>query len=362
VDGITVSAADSAADTGSHRPQDDLQCGIPIATWADEAESSETTAAAAAIAGERCAMSRYIFRRILAVVPTLWVVYTVTFLVMHATPGGPWDNAEKPLPKEVVENIKAKYHLNEPLWKQYLIYLGNVLHGDFGPSYVNRSMTASDIVRTFFPVSVQLGAVAMAIGVAAGLGLGVLAAVKQNRPADHLAMFLAVIGISTPSYVTATLLIVVLSLTFHLVPTGGWGGVLDRRIIIPALALAFAPAAALARYTRSSTLEVLRQDYVRTARAKGLRQTTILARHVLKNALVPVITVGGLIFAGIVTGSFFVETVSGVPGIGRYFVTAATSRDYPVLMAVTLLFAVLVILMNLLVDIAYGFLDPRIRY
>jgi ABC-type dipeptide/oligopeptide/nickel transport system permease component len=175
-------------------------------------------------------------------------------------------------------------------------------------------------------------------------------------------MFIAVVGISTPSYVTARLLIVVLSLTFHLVPTSGWGGIFDKRIIIPALALSFAPAAALARYTRSSTLEVLRQDYVRTARAKGLRHTTILARHVLRNALIPVITVGGLTFASIVTGSFFVETVSGVPGIGRYFVTAAMSRDYPVLMAITLLFAVLVILMNLFTDIAYGVLDPRIRY
>jgi ABC-type dipeptide/oligopeptide/nickel transport system permease component len=307
-------------------------------------------------------VSRYIIRRVLAVLPTLWVVYTVTFAVMHATPGGPWDNSDKPLPKEVVENIKAKYHLNDPIWKQYLIYLGNALHGDFGPSYVNTSMTASDIVRQFFPVSVQLGAVAMLIGVLAGLTLGVIAAVKQNTAVDHLAMFVAVAGISTPSYVTATLLIVVLSLTLHLVPTSGWGGILDKRIIIPAIALAFAPAASLARYTRSSTLEVLRQDYVRTARAKGLRQQTILVRHVLKNSLIPVVTVGGLLFAGIVTGSFFVETVAGVPGIGRYFVTAATSRDYPVLMAVTLLFAVLIILMNLLVDIAYGFLDPRIKY
>jgi oligopeptide transport system permease protein len=307
-------------------------------------------------------MSRYIIRRVLAVIPTLWVVYTVTFVVMHATPGGPWDNSEKPLPKEVVENIKAKYHLDQPIWKQYVIYLGNVLHGDFGPSYVNTSRTASDIVRSFFPVSIQLGIVAMVVGVAAGMTLGVLAAMKQNTLADHLAMFVAVVGISMPGYVTATLLIVVLSLTLHVVPTGGWGGVFDRRIIIPALALSFAPAAALARYTRSATLEVLRQDYIRTARAKGLRSRVILARHVLKNALIPVITVAGLLFAGIITGSFFVETVAGVPGIGRYFVTAATGRDYPVLMAVTLLFAAIVILMNLLVDIAYGFLDPRISY
>ncbi len=307
-------------------------------------------------------MSRYIIRRVLAVIPTLWVVYTVTFIVMHATPGGPWDNSEKPLPKEIVQNIKAKYHLDQPMWKQYLLYLRDILHGQFGPSYVNTSRTASDIVRAFFPVSIQLGLVAMVIGGVAGMLLGVLAAVNQNTAVDHVAMFFAVVGISMPGYVTATLLIVVLSLTLHVVPTSGWGGIFDRRIIIPALALSFAPAAALARYTRSATLEVLRQDYVRTARAKGLRQRIILTRHVLKNALVPVVTVGGLLFAGIITGSFFVETVCGVPGIGRYFVTAATGRDYPVLMAVTLLFAAIVILMNLLVDIAYGFLDPRISY
>jgi oligopeptide transport system permease protein len=307
-------------------------------------------------------LSRFVIRRLLAVIPTLLVVYTVTFVVMHATPGGPWDNSAKPLPKAVVENLRAKYHLDQPLWKQYILYLWNVLHGDFGPSYVSTSQSASDIVRNFFPVSIKLGLVAMLIGVTFGLALGMLAAVKQNTFTDYAAMFLAVVGISTPSYVTATLLVVVLSLTFHLVPTSGWGGIFDVHIIIPAVALSFAPAASLARYARAATLEVLRQDYVRTARAKGLSERAVITRHVLKNALIPVVTVGGVIFAGIITGSFFVETISGVPGIGRYFVTAATARDYPVLMAVTLLFAVIIIFMNLLVDIAYAFLDPRIRF
>jgi len=307
-------------------------------------------------------MTRFIIRRLLAVIPTLWVVYTITFVVMHATPGGPGDNSDKPLPKPVIENIKAKYGLDKPVWQQYTTYLWNVLHGDFGPSYVQTSQSASDIVRNFFPVSIKLGLVAMLIGVPLGLALGILAAVKQNTLTDFGSMFIAVVGISTPSYVTATLLVVVFALTLHVLPTSGWNGVFDKHIIIPAFALAFAPAAALARYARSATLEVLRQDYVRTARAKGLQHRTIIMRHVLKNALIPVVTIGGLIFAGIITGSFFVETVLGVPGIGRYFVTAATARDYPVLMAVTLLFAVIIIFMNLLVDIAYGFLDPRIRY
>jgi ABC-type dipeptide/oligopeptide/nickel transport system permease component len=296
------------------------------------------------------------------VIPTLWLIYTVTFVVMHATPGGPWDVTDRPLPPEIVENIKAKYGLDEPYWKQYVYYLWDALHGDFGPSYVNKSRTASDIVRDFFPVSLQLGLVAMLIGVPVGLFLGIIAAVKQNTATDYGAMFVAVLGISTPSYVTATLLVVVLSLQLHLLPTGGWEGIFSKNIIIPALALAFAPAATLARYARSATLEALRQDYVRTARAKGLRYRVIVFRHVLRNALVPIVTIGGLIFAGIITGSFFVETILAIPGIGRYFVTAAAGRDYPVLMAITLLYAVIIIVMNLLVDIAYAFLDPRIRY
>lgn len=307
-------------------------------------------------------MGRFIIGRLLAVIPTLLLVYTLTFVVMHATPGGPWDNSEKPLPKAVVEAIRAKYNLDKPLWKQYLYYLWDVLHGDFGPSFTNSSQSASDIVRNFLPVSIQLGLVAMLIGIPLGIGLGLLAALKQNTAADYTAMFVAVIGISTPSYVTATLLIVVLSLKLHLVPTSGWGGIFSSHIVIPALALSFAPAASLARYTRSATLEIMRQDYIRTARAKGLHGRSIVLRHVLKNALIPIVTVGGLIFAGIITGSFFVETVVGVPGIGRYFVTAATARDYPVLMAITLLFAVIIIMMNLLVDVAYAFLDPRIRF
>ena len=232
-------------------------------------------------------MGQFIIRRLLAVIPTLLVVYTVTFVVMHATPGGPWDNSEKPLPKAVIENIKAKYHLDQPMWKQYYLYLWGVLHGDFGPSYVNTSQDASDIVRNFFPVSLQLGFVAMIIGVTVGLTLGVLAAIRQNTFTDYGAMFAAVVGISTPSYVTATLLIVTLSLTFHLVPTSGWDGIFSTKIIIPALALSFAPAAALARYARSSTLEVLRQDYVRTARAKGLRSTAIIVRHVAQERADP---------------------------------------------------------------------------
>ncbi|HET8630686.1 MAG TPA: ABC transporter permease [Thermomicrobiales bacterium] len=307
-------------------------------------------------------MGTYIARRVLLVIPTILAVYTITFVLMHATPGGPWDDADKPLPPQVIANLNAKYHLNDPLWKQYVEYLTDALHGNLGPSYTNTSRTVNDIIRDFFPVSIQLGLVALALGTVLGLSLGVTAALHQNTWIDYTAMFAAVVGIATPSYVMATLLIYLLALEAHLVPTSGWGGVFNSRIIIPALALCLGPAASLARYTRSAVLEVLRQNYVVTARAKGLRERTVIARHVLKNALIPVVTIAGLLLANIITGSFFVETISGVPGIGRYFVTAATGRDYPVLMALTLLFAFLVIVANLLVDIAYGFLDPRISY
>ena len=307
-------------------------------------------------------MGNYVIRRLLLVIPTLLAVYTITFLLMHATPGGPWDNADKPLPPEVIANLNAKYHLNYPLWRQYTSYLGGALHGDLGPSYANRSRNVTDIIRDFFPVSIQLGLVALVLGVAIGIPLGIVAALKQNSWMDYLSMFFAVGGISVPSFVAAVLLVWLLALEFHLVPTGGWDGVFSVRIITPALALSFGPAAVLARYTRSAVLEVLRQDYVRTAHAKGLSGAAVIGRHVLKNAFNPIVTIAPLILTGIITGSFFVETICSVPGIGRYFVTATTGRDYPVLMALTLLFAALIIAANLLADMAYGMLDPRISY
>jgi len=307
-------------------------------------------------------MGTYIIRRLLLVIPTLLVVYTLAFLMIHATPGGPWDNAEKPLPPDIILNIKKKYHLNDPIWKQYLEYLGGAIHGDFGPSYVNRSQNVSDIIGRAFPVSFQLGITALVLGALIGIPLGTLAAVKQNTLADYISMFIAVVGVSTPNYVMASVLVVVLAVKFHLLPPGGWHGILSTNIIIPALALCFSPASALARYIRSSMLEVMRQDFMRTARAKGLKESAVIFGHGLRNALVPVVTVSAFLVADVVTGSFFVETIANVPGIGRYFVNAATGRDYPLVLAITLLFAVVIITMNLIVDLMYAVLDPRVRY
>jgi len=307
-------------------------------------------------------MGIYITKRLGLALPTILVVYTLAFVLIHATPGGPWDNAEKPLAPQVIENIRIKYHLNDPVWQQYLLYLRDALHGSLGPSYVNTSRDVADIIGDFFPVSLRLGGVAMLLAIATGIPLGTLAAFYRNTPIDYAAMGLVTLGISIPNYVLASILITVLAVYLHWVPTGGWGGVFDVRVIIPALAIAFRPATTLARYLRASMLDVLTQDYIRTARAKGLPVWAVVIRHGLRNALIPVATVSGILVADVITGSFFVETVARVPGIGRYFVTATTGRDYPVLLALALLFSVIIITMNLLVDITYALLDPQVRY
>lgn len=290
------------------------------------------------------------------------VVYTVAFLLVHATPGGPWDNAEKPLAPQVIENIRIKYHLNDPLWKQYLLYLNDAVHGSLGPSYVNTARDVSEIIADFFPISLQLGVLAMLFAVGVGVPLGTLAAVYRNTPIDYAAIGVVVTGISIPNYVMATILVTTLAVWLHWLPTGGWGGVWDIRVIIPMVAIGFRPATTLARYLRTSLLEVLGQDYIRTARAKGLASRRVVVRHGLRNALVPIATISGILVADVITGSFFVETITRVPGIGRYFVTATTGRDYPVLLALALLFAVIIITMNILVDLSYAVLDPQVRY
>ena len=304
--------------------------------------------------------SAYIIRRILLLIPTLLAIYTLTFFLMHATPGSPFGQGDKPLPAIVLKRLEEAYGLDEPLWKQYTTYLGNVLQGDFGPSYSSRSRTVTDIIGDAFPVSIKLGLVSMLIAVLAGLSLGVLGAVKHNTFLDYISGFVAIAGISTPSYVTVSILVLLLANTFHLVPTGGWDGVASTKIIIPAVALALYPAAVLARYTRSSMLDVLNADYVRTARSKGLSERTVIIRHAIRNALLPVMTVSAIILADVITGSFFVETVYQVPGLGRYFVDSITSRDYPMILGTVLLFGAIVSVMNLIVDILYPLLDPRV--
>ena len=302
----------------------------------------------------------YVIKRIALLIPTLLAIYTLTFLLIHATPGGPWSQGEKPVPPIVLKRLNAAYGLDDPLWRQYVNYLWHVLHGNFGPSFAQRSRSVSDIIGQTFPVSVKLGLVAMVIAMMVGITLGTVSAVKHNSITDYVSSFLAIVGISTPSYVIVSLLVLLFASTLHLVPTGGWGGLSSTKMLIPATALAFYPAAVLARYTRSSMLDVLNMDHVRTARAKGLREYDVILKHAVRNAMLPVLTVAGIIFSDVITGSFFVESVYSIPGLGRYFVQSITSRDYPVILGTVLLFGTVVSVMNLIVDLLYPLLDPRI--
>ncbi|MFT4036985.1 MAG: ABC transporter permease [Thermomicrobiales bacterium] len=304
--------------------------------------------------------SAYIIRRVLALVPTLLLIYTITFFLMHSTPGGPWDAGEKPLPADVQERLRAAYGLDKPLYEQYFDFLGKAVQGDLGPSYAQRSRTVIDILGDTFPVSLQLAAVATLIAIVIGVPLGILGAVRHNRPLDYLATFVSVFGISTPAYVVTSLLILLLASKLRWLPTSGWDGIWSPKVIIPALSLALYPMAVLARYTRSSMLEVLRTDYLRTARAKGISEKAVIIRHGLRNGLLPVITISGIVLADIATGSFFVETIYQVPGVGRYFVQSISGRDYPVILGTVLLLGLVVSVMNLVVDLLYPLLDPRI--
>ena len=307
-------------------------------------------------------MARYIGRRTLATLPTLLLVYTVVFFIAHATPGSPWDiGTNRPLDPQVKANLDAKYHLNDPLAQQYFGYLWNALRGDFGPSYRERSLTVGDLVREFLPVSLEIGACAMVVAVASGLVLGGLAALYRGSWLDSAITVATTVGISLPTYAFVSILVVVLGVRLRLVPTFGWHGLLSSTVIVPVASLALAPMAALARYFRSSMLEVAGMEYLRTARAKGLGRFAIISRHMARNAMIPVVTVAAVYGANILVGSFFVESIAGIPGFGRYFVLAVQARDYPVIIGSTLVYAIFVAVMNLLVDVAYTVLDPRIR-
>jgi oligopeptide transport system permease protein len=300
----------------------------------------------------------FILRRILWAVPVLWVVATITFFIMHVVPGGPFDR-EKKLPPEIKANVEAKYHLDQPLHRQYLLYMKGLIQGDLGPSYKFLGRTVNDVIGDTLPVSVQLGLLALGIAVIFGLIAGMISSVTANTLSDRFSMFLATAGISTPNFVLGALLIYLLSHRYQLFPPALWEGL--QHAILPAVTLGLAPAAYIARLSRSSILETNRQDYVRTARSKGLSEGAILFRHVLRNAISPVVTILGPLTAALVTGSFVVEFIFSVPGMGKFFITAVTNRDYPLIMGVTLVYAVLIVAANLLVDIFYTFIDPRVK-
>jgi ABC-type dipeptide/oligopeptide/nickel transport system permease component len=307
-------------------------------------------------------MLGYVVRRTLSGIPTLLVVFTLVFLIAHVTPGSPWDiGSNRPVEPTVKAMLDAKYHLNDPLTTQYFAYLWGALHGDLGPSYRDRTQTVDDIIAHFLPVSLELGAASMLLAIVLGLPLGALAALTRHPAVDGIIRMVSTLGISMPTYVVTSILIVVLGVELGLVPTFGWKGAFSVSAIVPVFSLALAPLAAVIRYFRSSMLEVMHLDYIRTARAKGLRPLAVVIRHMGRNALIPVMTVTGVYASNVLTGSFFVESIAGIPGFGRYFVLAVAARDYPVIIGTTLVYAVFVVIINLLVDLSYFLLDPRVR-
>jgi len=306
-------------------------------------------------------VTTYIIRRVLWLIPVVFIVSLITFLLMHAAPGTPFQpTSDRPLPPAVIDRLEHQFGLDKPIWEQYLSWVGNILQGDFGPSYRIRGRDISDIIADNIWASVQLGSMAFGLAVIVGIPLGVVAALRQNKWPDYAATFVSVIGIATPSFVLAVLLVLIFSVNLHWFPTSGWKG--PEYWVLPVIALSGYGIAQVGRYTRASMLEVTRRDYVRTAQSKGLKERTIVRVHMLRNAFIPVVTILGPLLAGLVTGSFVVESVFAIPGIGRFFVDAIFQRDYGLIMAVTLLYAVAIALMNLVVDIAYAWIDPRIRY
>jgi oligopeptide transport system permease protein len=299
-----------------------------------------------------------VVKRLLWAIPVLWIVATLTFGMVRIVPGGPFD-AEKNLPPEIVANINAKYRLDKPVAEQYILYMGRLLRGDLGVSYKYVNRTVNDIIGTALPVSIQLGALGLLLAIAVGVPLGTIAAINRGRPLDFAAMMMATAGISVPSFVVGAMLIFIFGTSFKILPVALWEG--PRSMILPALTLAAGPSAYLARLTRASVLEILEKDWVRTARSKGLTVQKTVLKHVLRNALVPVVTVLGPLTAILITGSFVVEFIYSIPGIGRFFITAVTNRDYDLIMATTLIFAMFLIITNTVVDIAYTILDPRMR-
>ena len=338
-------------------------------------------------------MTKFIVRRVLWMLAVLFAISIINFILMRSVPGGPFSR-EKPLPEQTIELLNKKYHLDDPFHIQYITYVSDILFpritygkfkpdsaqdylivvplpeafGDqatvrwvnFGPTYKSRSRSVNDIFRDNLPVSFQLGVAAMAVALAIGVPLGIVAALKRNSLYDYMSMGVAIFGVSVPVIITAPLLQYVFGVNLRILPVSGWGTL--QQAILPTLALGFVNSALLARLTRASLLQVMNEDYIRTARAKGLSERMVVVGHALKNGLIPVVTIIGPLFAALVTGTFVVETIFGIPGMGRFFVTSITGRDYPVIMGTILLYAFFLVAANLLVDIIYAWLDPRIRF
>jgi oligopeptide transport system permease protein len=305
-------------------------------------------------------MTGYLVRRLMISVPTLLVIITVAFFMMRVAPGGPFDQ-ERALPPEIERNMLAAYNLHAPLIVQYRDYLLGVVQGDFGPSFRYRDFTVAELLLSGFPASLRVGGIAIALAVVIGITLGTIAALRQNSAVDYAVMATAMTGIAIPNFVMAPLLTLLLGVYLGWLPVAGWGGGAPRFLILPVIALALPQIAYIARLTRGSMIETLNANFVRTARAKGLREQIVVVRHALKGALLPVVSYLGPATAQIMTGSVVIETIFGIPGIGRYFVQGALNRDYTLVMGTVIVYAVLIIALNLVVDLLYGLLDPKVK-
>jgi oligopeptide transport system permease protein len=304
-------------------------------------------------------MAAYIVRRVLWLVPVLFVVTLITFMLMHAVPGGPW-STDRAVSAGVQNRINAQYNLDLPIWEQYGLWVSDFVQGDFGTSFRYRDRTINEIIAEGLPITIHLGLMAFLLAVGLGIPLGIIAALGHNRWPDYGATAISMIGIATPSFVLAILLVVIFSVTLGWFPVTGWKG--PEYWVLPVIALAGFQVAVIARYTRASMLEVTRKDYIRTAQSKGIKDRAVVVRHMIRNALLPVVTVIGPILAFLVTGSFIIEAFFGIPGVGRYYVQGIVGRDYSMIMAMTVLYAFAVAFLNVVVDVAYAFIDPRIRY
>jgi oligopeptide transport system permease protein len=313
-------------------------------------------------------MFSYAMKRLLGAVPTLFIIITATFFMMRIAPGGPFD-AQRRLPPEIEHNIKAAYNLDKPVYQQYFIYLGKLAHGDMGPSYKNKDFTVNELIADGLPVSAEIGLLSMVLALFLGTALGTMAALRQNSAIDYSVMSVAMMGITVPTFVVGpilTLIFGVYGLTVFgydvSLPVGGWNGGALRNLILPVLVLALPQIAYIARIMRGSMVEVLHSNYVRTARAKGLSSFAIVNRHALRAAVLPLVSYLGPAIAGVLTGSLVVEQLFGIPGIGRYFVQGALNRDYTLVMGVLVYYATAIIILNLIADLLYAVLDPRVRY
>lgn len=303
-------------------------------------------------------MKKYLLKRLFMSLITLWAIVTITFFLMHSVPGNPFAKEGK-MPKVVYDNLQRKYGLDKPLKEQYIIYLKNLLKGDFGDSMKSRVETVNDMIKRGFPVSARIGAQALLIALIFGPALGAFAALYQNKLPDYLSMILAILGISVPSFIMGTLFIQFIARNVSWIPIGGWGT--WQHTVLPSLALAMMPLAYMARLMRSSMLEVLGQDYIKTAKSKGITKSAVILKHAVRNASLPVVSILGTTISNLLVGSFVIEKIFGIPGLGLFFVKSIANRDYTLIMGTTIFYAIILIALLFVVDIAYMFIDPRIK-